>query len=275
MFDSAVQADVCADISIAMIPPDQIPGQAMRVAIAKDDSYAVKKMSSGGKMSTETIETVKSDFDFTTIMYINFMISNDLIEDAQFDVIEMHLRNAGREMGEQASVEALTILSTAPDGDGDLNAANTTTAATTKWTGDTTMDIETAMLANLTDGFLSDTIAVCHSSMLHSIYSTVPNYGQPWMGSILGSREGGGGWPTQIMGMNIVYSDCSVLCPAGGITNVTCVFAKDYGILTGRKRWLRIEKYSDPIRDLVGATITSRQDSVSVYKDAICTITEA
>jgi len=273
MFDSAVQADVCADISIAMIPPDQIPGQAMRVAIAKDDSYAVKKMSSGGKMSTETIETVKSDFDFTTIMYINFMIANDLIEDAQFDVIEMHLRNAGREMGEQASVEALTILSTAPDGDGTLNSGTTNTANITKWTGDTTIDIEAAILLNLVDGFLSDTIAVSHSAMLDDIYSTVPNYGQPWMGSILGSREGGGGWPTQIMGMNIVYSDCSVLSISGA--NVTCVFAKDYGILTGRKRWLRIEKYSDPIRDLVGATITSRQDSVSVYKDAICTITES
>jgi len=90
MFDSAVQADVCADISIAMVPPEQIPGTTQRVDVAKDGSYSVKKFSSGGKMPTETIETVKSDFDFSVIMGINFTIANDLIEDAQFDVVEMH-----------------------------------------------------------------------------------------------------------------------------------------------------------------------------------------
>lgn len=269
MFDSAVQSDVCADISIAMIPPDQIPGTTHLVDIAVDDSYVPKKYVSGGQLPTETIKTVQATLDFTEGFGINFRITNDLIEDSQFDLIEMHLRNAGRELGEFASKEALTILSTAPDGDGTLNSGTTGTANKTKWQGDATpVDIETAIGANLVDGFLSDTIAICHSAFLDDVYRTIPNYSEPWIGTIMG---GGGGFPTKIFGMNIVYSDCSVLSTT---KNVTVVFDKDYALLTGRKRWLRIEKYSDPVRDLVGATITCRQDSVSVYKDSIYTITE-
>jgi len=76
-------------------------------------------------------------------------------------------------------------------------------------------------------------------------------------------------------GMNIVYSDCSVLTNAKvGTDLLTIVFDKDYAMLSGRKRWLRIENYSDPVRDLVGATITARQDSVTLYKDSIFVITE-
>ena len=53
-----------------------------------------------------------------------------------------------------------------------------------------------------------------------------------------------------------------------------------YKNTTSRHRYyllhvLRIENYSDPVRDLVGATITCRQDSVTVYNDSICKITEA
>jgi len=75
--------------------------------------------------------------------------------------------------------------------------------------------------------------------------------------------------------MNIVYSDVDTLTNDGVMDNlVTVVFDKDYALLSGRKRWLRIENYSDPIRDLVGATVTARQDSVTIYDDSIAVITE-
>ena len=121
MFDSAVSADITADISIAMIPADQIPGTTLKVGVAKDDSYWPKKYSSGGLKPTETIETVQAKLDFSEGWGINFRITNDLIEDSQFDIIEMHLRNAGREMGEFATNEALTALKAATYGDGTQN----------------------------------------------------------------------------------------------------------------------------------------------------------
>jgi hypothetical protein len=52
------------------------------------------------------------------------------------------------------------------------------------------------------------------------------------------------------------------------------MFDKAYALLTGRKRWMRIENYSNPVRDLKGAVVTFRQDSVSIYNDSIGVITE-
>ena len=53
------------------------------------------------------------------------------------------------------------------------------------------------------------------------------------------------------------------------------MFDKNNALLSGRKRWMRIEKYSEPVKDLAGATVTFRQDSVNVYADSSATITEA
>ena len=272
LFDSSVESDVVAAISVAMVPAEQIGGTTMNVDIAVDGSYLPKKYSSGGSMPTETMRTTQATLDFSTSWGINFKIANDLIEDAQFDVIEMHLRNAGREMGEYASNEALTILSTAPDGDGTLNASVSGNANETKFHGGTTMDIERAIAGNVVDGYISDTCVLTHGAALHSVFATSGLAGNdsPLWGNFIT-----GGWPTSMAGMNIVYSDVSVLTNAkAGDDLLTIVFDKDYAMLSGRKRWLRIENYSDPVRDLVGATITARQDSVTLYKDSIFVITE-
>jgi len=47
---------------------------------------------------------------------------------------------------------------------------------------------------------------------------------------------------------------------------------KTYGIQTVRKRWLKIENYSDPIKDLVGAVVSARQGHLVAYADAVCVI---
>jgi len=55
---------------------------------------------------------------------------------------------------------------------------------------------------------------------------------------------------------------------------ISLILNKENASLTVRKRWLKIENYSDPVRDLVGASITARQDQVSIYKDATCVLSE-
>ena len=89
------------------------------------------------------------------------------------------------------------------------------------------------------------------------------------------------GYPSRLAGLNLVYSEVPALSYALGVTTGNAyedlnsyVIDKDYALLSGRKRWLRIENYSDPVRDLVGATVTMRQDSVTVYNDSICRIRE-
>jgi hypothetical protein len=255
LFDSAVETDVVAAISAAMIGPDGIPGSDLKVDIAVDGSYVPTKFSSGGalpEMEHSIVQATISPLSWG----INFNIGNDLIEDSQFDMIEFHLATAGKEMGEYASNEALTILSTAPDGDGTLNSGTSGDANETKF-----------------DGYVSDTCVVTHSAMVHSIMNTGGLAATP--GSMYDAWIRGGAYPTVMAAMNLVYSNVNVLTnDKGGDNLLTIVFSKQYGIVTARKRWLRIENYSDPVRDLVGATVTARQDSVSLYKDSIFVITE-
>lgn len=174
-------------------------------------------------------------------------------------------------MGEFASNEALGILKVASDGDGTLNSGTSGDADETKFTG-ATADVVDAIGGNLADGFVSDTIAVTHEAMLHSILNTV---GIAYNESTIWDGFAKGTWPTGLAGMNVVYSDTNTMTNDKAMTNcITIVFDKDYALLSGRKRWLRIENYSEPLRDLTGAVISSRQDSVSIYDDSVYTITE-
>jgi hypothetical protein len=271
MFDSATQADITPEISIAIIPADQIPGTTHDVAIAVDDQYTPHDYSSGGDMPTETIQYTKATLDFSTPFGINFAITNDLIEDSQFDVIEMHLRNAGRELGEYAAEKAIVDLNAGSDGDG---TQNTEAASNDETKMD---DIVAAFRANAQDGFVSDRMLLLHEQWLHSIIvgaTNLADYATAWHESVISTIDPA---QLQVLGMKPIFvTPNSTMDPDSDLTEtVSFVFAKDYALLTGRKRWLRIEKYSDPIRDLSGATITCRQDSVTVYKDATCVITEA
>ena len=55
----------------------------------------------------------------------------------------------------------------------------------------------------------------------------------------------------------------------------TFVLDRSAALLCGRKRWLQLENYAEPTRDLAGIVISCRQDSVTLYKDATCEIEES
>ena len=281
MFDSAVEADVCAEVSRVMIGADDIPGATLKVDIATDDSYQPKQFSSGAAMPSETIETKQATLDFKNFS-INFPITNDLIEDSQFDLIEMHLSNAGREMGEYASNLCLTELASPQDGDGTTNTCTSAVNDTTKFYDVTgaTDDIYDGISENSKDGFVSDTLVIPHHCMLHvGLQTAGVGAGNE---SPLWANFTTDGFPTKIGPLTVVYSNVDALTqknhPTAGTRFTNCktlVFAKDYACVTGRKRWLRIEKYSNPINDLSGAVVSARQDTVTLYKDAICVHTES
>jgi len=155
-----------------------------------------------------------------------------------------------------------------------VNSGTTTATLETKWTGDTTYDVEDQIDEVVQDGYLSDTILISHHPMMHSVLRTLgstSNTSEPWVNNLVAT----GGWPERMFKHNIVYSEVDNLTGGGDYDPCkTVVFEKAYALLTGRKRWLRIEKYSDPIRDLIGATVTARQDSVTVYDDSISVLTE-
>jgi len=130
--------------------------------------------------------------------------------------------------------------------------------------------------ANLIDDYVSDTLLTSRHQIYHNI-SADTTYSMDATGfrdELV--REA---YPKRLLGMNVIYSECDILSHSWTTGTAyedldSFAFSKDYSLLTGRKRWLRIEKYSNPVRDLVGATVTARQDSVSVYNDSVCRIRE-
>jgi len=271
LMTSAVQTDFCAQISKLMLGPDQIPGASVKIDVLVDESYKPYKTSSGGdapQMHPTTVQATLSPVTFS----INFNIGNDLIEDSQFDLVAMFIQEAGREMGEMASNEALTILGTAPDGDGTLNSGTTGDADETKWDGGATTDIDDAINGITADGMTPSIMVTSRNCLRHSIIATM---GAQYNEALSEDRFFTQGWPTRIADMDMIYSNCDYNTNSKAFTNqITILADREFGIVTGRKRWLRIENYSEPVMDLVGAVVSARQDSVSLYKDAIFTVTE-
>jgi len=265
----AVQSDCVPLISKAILGPEELSPGTTKIDIMKDGQYAFNETSTGAIMPTSTLETLQATLDFSKIWSMNIRLAGDLIEDSLFGLLELHVNEAGRQIGEKASDLAITILYTAPDGDGTLNAnaAGSTTANTSKWIDTGVTGLRDTVNLCLADGYTPDTLVITHHAMGNDVMATTgqtANESQMYDGFIKT------GWPTSIAGMNIVYSDTDYLSLNQVYT--TCraaVFAKQYALLTGRKRWMRVENYSEPVRDLKGATVTFRQDSVTLYKDAI------
>lgn len=272
LITSAVETDHCADISKLMLGPDAIPGASVKIDILSDETYKPYLTSSGGsiaEMHPTTVQATLSPETFT----INFNIGNDLIEDSQFDLVQMFVQEAGREMGEFAFNRALIILATAPDGDGTLNSGTSGDADETKWAGGGTTDIDDAINGITADGYTPNIMVTSRNCMRHSIIQTMS--ATQYNEALGNDRFMVEGWPTRVADMDIIYSNCDKLTNSKAFTNQITVLAdKNFAIVTGRKRWMRIENYSEPVMDLVGAVVSARQDSVSLYKDSIFTLTE-
>jgi len=177
-------------------------------------------------------------------------------------------------MGEYATNEALAVLKTGTDGDGTVNGALTGDANETKFTGATTDDLKDLHQYILDDGYIPDKMVLVPHAWYHSIVVTAfiaaSTYSEPWAYNAIVD-----GLPSRMLGCDIRWTTVDTMTNSKVMDNlVSILFDSRFALLTGRKRWLRIENYSEPISDLVGATVTARQDSVTVYNDSIAKCTE-
>lgn len=267
------------DIAPHASPVISAPGSSLKVDIEVDDVYVANRFSSGGKLPDENMKLVQPTV--TPISFgINAAITNDLIEDSQFDMVEQHLRRGAKQMGEFSTHIWLADLITCNDGDGTQNALTTGASAITDLG-----DLVDAWALNTADGFISDIIIVGpgpvadilqddsvskYSDMFHSKWipdvssPIVPNDDPMFMGNFMG------------MGMFVIPEQRTTGDGALYLSSKwhSFVLNKANAMLTVRKRWLKMEEYSDPVRDLVGVVISGRQDQISVYNDASCELTE-
>jgi hypothetical protein len=250
-FESACQTDIvplCCNIV-------DCPGSSLKVDIEKTGQYEAHFFGGGGAQPTETIETTQATIT-PKLFGIRPEITNELIEDANWDVMELHLRRAAQEMGKFASNIFLGDLILGADGDGTQNAVTTATADMTYL-----RDLANGWEANAQDGYISD-VAIITPEPLANILAdaTVSVYSDSFhtraltdsplvWGNFMGMKV------VLVIGMNESYTGTGALYISSKWHSF--VLNKANAMLAVRKRWLKIENYSKPIQDLVGASVTA------------------
>ncbi len=246
------------------------PGSTLKVDYSVSGQFKPKRFGSGGGMPQESLETAQ--LTVTPALWgINTLITNELIEDAQWDVVQLHLEEAAKACAQESSAQALTILCAAANGDGTLNAVTTGATTVTDF-----QDLMDAWAANASDAYISDTV-VTHPYAVADFASdaSVSAYASSYHDRAVTD-------PPMMTGS---FKGMNLYCWAGessygtavlysGSKWRTLVYNKAEAAVCVRKRWLKLEKYSDPVKDLAGAVITFREGYSTVNKDAICLITE-
>jgi len=257
--------DICPEIGYVV---NKWEGGNLDVNITVDGSY-IPKPFVGGKLE------VNASFVKATVAPVAYGIpilaGEDMIEDQEYSIVQWHVEHAAQACGEQASELAIAVLKAAADGDGVLNTEAATLNAMTE------TDVSNAKKANGTDGFTSNTFLISDVS-----YAPL-DVGREVAGGAAGDyyvvspatyRMPAEGFNEVRLGLDVLLND-SPLLKTNGTNAYSVVFDRNNALLTGRKRWLELKNFSNPIEDIAGAVVSFRQDSVSLYKDAICLITES
>jgi hypothetical protein len=272
--------DICAtaarntDIVPSVSRMLDTPGSHLDLDIEKDGQFNPKWFSSGGEMPTETMEFVQSTITPKTYG-IRPEITQDLIEDSNWDVVQMHLETASRAIGEFSTdiwcgiVVAEYLSAGTSNGDGTINSVNSG--------GDYVYvnDLFEAETANYADGYRSEYIvAPPHFWQTFATgQNTSPDtYSSGFHDMVMSSNP----MDLQtVLGMKvyrIIHATTSNSSLYSASKWQTIVANREWFTATVRKRWLKLENYSDPIRDLKGATISCREGHSFIYKDAGCVI---
>jgi hypothetical protein len=266
MFRSAWANDLTGNASRVV----DTPGSTLKVDYAKTGQYRPKRFGSGGSMPDESIETGQLTIT-PAIWGISTRVTNELIEDSQWDVVQMHLEEAAKACAQESSAQFVNTLWSASNGDGTVNSGNTGVTGVTDFA-----DIMTGWAGNAVDGYISDTIitnpyAVADFASDASVTAYGSSYHDAQVGSppmLTGTFKGMNIYTftgEDAYGANVLYQS-SKWC--------TLVYNKAEAALTVRKRWLKIDNYADPVKDLVGATITFREGYSTINKDAVFKLSE-
>jgi len=298
LITAAAENDLVPLISASVV--NGWEGGDLKVNVLARDLYKAPVTKGGGESPYVGMATTQATLKPVTFTR-NIGVTDDLLESAAYDLAEYFVRQASAELTDYSNELALTALKTATDGVGTVVGGASGDADETKWTGATTFGVDDdteakSLVKLLTDQrYIANTMIVTTEAWEHSILKTFVNYGVEVAGGAAGdyytpysplptlqTPAVSAGFDAKIgaPALDIKFCNNAALHAAyptdsTAMTNcVTIVFDKRYALLTGRKRWMRLEEYSDPVADLAGAVVSCRQDSCTLHNNAVGVITE-
>ena len=298
LISASAEGDLAPLISVAVV--NGWEGGDLKVNILNRDRYKGYSTASGGEAPYSGFETTQATIKPKTFTR-NIGVTEDLLDSAAYDLVEYFTKEAANQLTDYANFLALNVLKTATSGIGTVVGGLSGDADETKWTGSTTFGVDDdthakSIVKLLTDqGYMADTMITTTEAWEHSIMKTFVNYGVEVAGGAAGDYYTPYSPMSTFMTNGIIAGfDAKISAPkldlkfsnnqalhaeyATDVTTmsncVTIIFDRKAALLTGRKRWMRLENYSDPVADLAGAIISCRQESTCLNNNAIGGITE-
>jgi len=196
------------------------------------------------------------DYDSVTLTPKKYgvrpLISKEMIEDAEWDVIEYQLAEAGRAM---ADLETEKIISEMISDAGNSVAAGT--GGTLAYA-----DVVNILKECLIDDFAPDTLAIHPSEFADLLKDAAIQKAMDWGGPAVAPT----GRIANLLGMRVLVST--------KVTSGTALVidSKHAGVLFIR-RDVTVEEYEDPVKDLAGVAVTARWVYDTLRANAIGKVT--
>jgi HK97 family phage major capsid protein len=238
----------------------QLIGRELAVVIAQD-APLIKVPRAKISKAFEVAEGAEipvgtEDYDSVTLTPKKYgvrpLISREMVEDAEWDVIEYQLTEAGRAM---ADLETETIIAQMISDAG--NSVGAGTGGTLAYS-----DVVNIVKECLIDGYTPDAIAIHPSELADLLKDTAIQKAMEWGGEAVAPS----GQIARLLGMQVLVST--------KVTSGTAlvVDSKHAGVLFIR-RDITAEDYEDPVKDLAGVAITSRWAYTTLRTEAIGKVT--
>jgi len=249
-----------------VVPVINTDSYSVRFVKGEDGTYA-NKVAEGAKIEIDTQEYTKQDI--TIDKYgVRPLITNELIEDALFDVVELELKKAGARMENAVNRQVLyqMVAGTNAISTNTLNPAGAHIAVS---------DIARAVALVKKQNYMPDTIVTHPTAEGYLLQDSNLAYAS-YAGSPGALRQGDIG--ASIMGVK-PYT-CTATDQASptwddttaGSDVTAIVFSKADLAALCMRRDLTIEQYDDPIHDLIGISLTMRFGTDVLREKAGCVI---
>jgi len=232
------------------LPVIKVNTNSLRYVIGESGSYAAE-VAEGAEIPINTQDYTKVDFVIKKVG-VRPLITKELIEDGLFDIVALELRKAGENIENKLNKDAVEAL---------LRGASAT-AVTYNATNGGVQAVASAITNIKKNGFVPNTLvlsAYAEGELLKDSNLAYANRA----GDTEAIRRGGIG--TTLLGLTpyvttVDAESNSKIFGDGAATGspIAVVYDKNAAGAIAMRRDLTVDRYEDPIRDLVGMSITMR-----------------
>jgi HK97 family phage major capsid protein len=258
LIEAVQKALVPREMAAEVWGPNQIQGSSFSVNLETPNTMIVREVGEAAEIPLDALDF--SSVTFTPVKYgVAIRITREMMEDAQFDVLQRNIRTAGVRLAENETKLILTAL----------DGANSTVAGGAS-----------ATIANITEAMYNvegPNVDFKATDMLigPEFLNDLRNIDVFVEANKFGNREMmDRGFAGVIYGMNVAkFSGSTTVVPAAANAKYAYVFDRTQAYGIAIKRDITVENFKLPTFDLEGAAITMRIDVKLLKSTAVSRIT--